>query len=184
MKIKRSVLERLTREAVIEHLKNLLEAPGAEVADAHQDKKEKEEKGGKGEKQKLQPSSKTATDKVAKKPENDPKGKGQGDPKKTVAPGSAPKDLPATEDPADDELDKDVAEPSDEEDIDAPKSKISDELEGKTIQSVTMEPKSKILPGAMEIVLSFKETADPLRVLVTKSGGVKFHFKGALHNQI
>ncbi len=85
-------------------------------------------------------------------------------------------EVPDVEDPADDEISADV---DDEDDGD---SKLADELVGKTIQSVTMEPKSKLVPGAQELVITFNEIADPLRVLVTKSGEIRFFFRGGLHN--
>lgn len=85
-------------------------------------------------------------------------------------------EVPDTEDPADDEID-----PGKE---DTTHGKLANELVGKTIQSVTMEPKSKLLPGATEIVITFNEITDPLRILIGKTGQARFYFRNALHNLI
>jgi hypothetical protein len=69
------------------------------------------------------------------------------------------------------------------EDIADGGGEIADELEGKTIQSISMEPKSKIMPGAQEIVINFNETPDAFHVLLTKTGQFKFFFRG-LHNDL
>ena len=61
---------------------------------------------------------------------------------------------------------------------------IASQVTGKTIQSITMEPKSKILPGAQELTLTFKEIPDPLKVLITKTGMVKFFMKNGIHNKL
>lgn len=107
-----------------------------------------------------------------------PKGKG----KDVPAPDETPDDsqeVPDEQDPADDEIEADAeGEPEPRGD------KLADELIGKTVQSVTMEPKSKILPGAQEIVLTFNEITDPLRILVGKTGQVRFFFRNSLHNLI
>lgn len=95
------------------------------------------------------------------------------------------KALPVEDEPtADPELEKDVADPEAAEDAeDITGGEIADQVTGKTIQSITMEPKSKTLPGAQEIVLTFNEIQDSLKILVMKSGQVKFYFKG-LHNKV
>lgn len=63
-----------------------------------------------------------------------------------------------------------------------PSGAVNDEVSGKTIQSITIEPKSKVLPGAKEVVVSFNESTDALRVLVTATGQVKFFWRGQLHD--
>jgi hypothetical protein len=100
------------------------------------------------------------------------------DPVGSSPPPDKEQEVPDEEDPADDEIEADV------EDDESKPSGFSDELVGKTIQSVTREPKSKILPGAEEIVLTFNEITDPLRILVSKTGQVRFFFRNALHNLI
>ncbi len=77
----------------------------------------------------------------------------------------------------------------DEEALDAdgnagedPSGAVNNEVSGKTIQAVTIEPKSQVLPGAKEIVLAFNESTDPLRILVTQTGQVKFFWRGQLHD--
>lgn len=91
-----------------------------------------------------------------------------------------PKELPVEEEPEDDELEKDIVDSDDEKEAGG---KIADEVTGKSIQSITHEPKSKLMPGSQEIVLTFREISDPLRIIVTKSGIVKFFFKG-LNNSL
>lgn len=59
---------------------------------------------------------------------------------------------------------------------------INDEVSGKTVQAVTIEPKSKVLPGAKEVVMAFNESTDTLRILVTPTGQVKFFWRGQLHD--
>jgi hypothetical protein len=100
-----------------------------------------------------------------------------------------------------DVVDSDSSEPDDENsDVPAPEDKeiesdaygeeskpgdkLSNELVGKTVQSMTMEPSSKLLPGAQEIVLTFNEITDPLRILVGKTGKVSFFFRNSLHNLV
>lgn len=170
MKIKRSVLERIIREELAAHAKALIEA---QVEDAQSDNAEKEK----------------GPPKDDKKAKDEPKK----EPKKSAAPpaddaGAEPPDpsaLPAPEEPADDELEKQAADATDgeEEADEVTGGKIADQLTGKTVQSISMEPKSKLLPGAQEIVVTFDQIPDPLRILVNKSGQVKFYFKG-LHNEL
>jgi len=181
MKIKRSVLEKIIREELRSHIKELMmnEAPKdgknkvPAMVDANDEKKKKEKPGGKGDEAPTRPQA-------ASEPVQQSKGKET--PKNDKA--GAKQELPVAKDPVDPELDKDVADPAAEEDSeDVTGGKIADEISGKTIQSVTMEPKSKILPGAQEITLTFREIPDPLKILITKSGAVKFHFKG-IHNEL
>lgn len=59
---------------------------------------------------------------------------------------------------------------------------VNDDLSGKTVQAISIEPESKVLPGAKEVVISFNETTDALRILVTATGQVKFFWRGQLHD--
>lgn len=86
-------------------------------------------------------------------------------------------ELPVGDEPADSDLEADVAG----EDEGAEEGTVGAELEGKTIESITMEDDSKIMPGATEVVVTFRENPDALRLLVTKTGNVKVFYKG-LHN--
>lgn len=63
-----------------------------------------------------------------------------------------------------------------------PSGAVNDEISGKTVQAVTIEPKSKVLPGAKEVVIAFNESTDTLRILVTSTGQVKFFWRGQLHD--
>lgn len=79
--------------------------------------------------------------------------------------------------------------PDDEEALDPdgdggekPSGAVNDEVAGKTVQAVTIEPKSKVLPGAKEVIITFNESTDPLRILCTSTGEVKFFWRGQLHD--
>jgi hypothetical protein len=63
-----------------------------------------------------------------------------------------------------------------------PSGEVNEELSGKTVQAITIEPKSKVLPGAKEVVLAFNETTDALRILVTPTGKVVFFYRGKMHD--
>jgi len=84
------------------------------------------------------------------------------------------------DDEADDELSQDVEDPEDEE---PEQSEVAADIEGKTIQSITMQD-SEMMKGATELVIQFDESPHPLRVLIGKSGMLRFHYKGALHNEL
>ena len=180
MKIKRSQLEQIVKEELMRHLsEQLLEAEPkpADVEDGDENKKSKEKSGGKGEKGKTEPQ--VDIDNATTKPKTT--GKPAGEPE-----GEPPtQELP--DDPADDELETDVADPeaeeSEEDPADGAKNDISDELSGKTIQAITMEPKSKMMPGAIEVNITFDQVADTFRILIGKSGAVKFFWRG-LHNSL
>lgn len=173
MKIKRSVLERIIKEEITAEFARLLEAPkddkgskAPDVVDAEDEKKAGEKAG----------TEKPDSSKNAKPTPKSPK------PSQNQADAAPVGDLPVSDEPeADAELEQDVAGEEDAEEVTG--GKIADMITGKTVQSVTSEPKSKILPGATEITLTFREVPDPLRILVTKTGTVKFHMKG-LHNSL
>ncbi len=59
---------------------------------------------------------------------------------------------------------------------------INDDISGKTVQGVSLEPHSRLLPGAKELTISFNETTDTLRVLCTSSGQIKLFWRGSLHD--
>lgn len=180
MKIPRVLLEKMIREELAKHVKDLVESgPGDHrIMDAQEEKsdEEKPEKKGPGR----PPGSKN---KPKLEPNKEPDNKGEkGKPDRSIgSPDQKPPEQPAEEDPADDELDDEETGEEDADEVTG--GEIADELAGKTVQSITMEPKSKIMPGAQEIVITFSQITDPLRILVSKSGGVKFYFKG-LHNEL
>ena len=60
--------------------------------------------------------------------------------------------------------------------------KVNDFASGKTIQSISIEPRSKILPGAREVTLTFNETTQPIKMLVTPTGAIKWMLNGALYD--
>ena len=63
-----------------------------------------------------------------------------------------------------------------------PSGAVNNEVSGKSIQALTIEPQSKILPGAKEVVISFNDSTDSLRILVTAAGQVKFFWRNQLHD--
>jgi hypothetical protein len=173
MKIKRARLETIIREELAAHLGGLLrekEGDHPEIQDAESEDD-------------IKPASNGQPDNTAGKPV----GKADASPGGEV-PGDD-EEKPSDEDPADTDLEKQAVgekgaddEEDDEADVEDTE-KVGDELVGKTIQSITANPKSKLMPGAMEIVLQFDQIPEPLKILVTKSGQVKYYFKG-LHNEI
>lgn len=176
MKIQRRLLEKIIREELVAHVAGLLHEkegkhPGIEDAE-----------GGTGDEEEIAPADQGQPDNQAGKPV----GK-----KDAVPAGEVPGDdeeKPVGNDPADNDLEKQATgeEGADDEEDEAgaeDTEKVSDELVGKTIQSITANPKSKLMPGAMEIVLQFDQIPEPLKILVTKSGEVKYYFRG-LHNEI
>lgn len=85
--------------------------------------------------------------------------------------------------------DADEDDQSDDEVIDQggnagedPSGAVNNEISGKIVQAITIEPQSKVLPGAKEVVMSFNDTTDSLRILITATGQVKFFWRGSLHD--
>jgi hypothetical protein len=71
--------------------------------------------------------------------------------------------------------------PDDAEALDAdgtggekPSGAVNKEVSGKTVQAISIEPKGVNLAGSKEVVLTFNETQDSLRIIVTETGQVKF----------
>lgn len=169
MKTSKKRLKQIIREELNIHIAGLL-SEGPMLSDAQDDQKEKEDV---GEKEPQETQSSADNGASPKSPRS-----------KTPAPDSGePPEQPEGEDPADDKLEQDAEEDPEEKEAEAKKS-LSDILDGKSIQSISQEPKSKILPGAQEIVITFNDIPDPLKILVTKSGTVKFFFRNQLHNEV
>jgi hypothetical protein len=190
MKFNTEMVERIVREEVQSHLRDLVEAGDVSLDDAESDTSDKEKKG--KEKPKLGRTPDIVKNKPAdKKGPKDP-GPKPADKADTTKPDEqrpkgqakdAPKELPTQDEPEDAEIEKDVDD-GERDGSKKPGGKISSEVTGKTVQSITMSPKSKILPGAQEIELQFKEMSDPLKIMITKTGAVKFFFRGALHDML
>lgn len=156
MKIKKSVLERIVKEEFTKHIMSLLgEAETVNAGDDLSDKEKKAEK---------------------------PAGTASQNQKSKPAAPEPEQDIGADE--ADSEIEQDVNGDSDEDAADVTGSPLSKEIENKTVQSLTMQPKSKILPGAQEIEIQFSNSPDPLKILVSKTGAVKFFYKSVLRNKI
>lgn len=153
----RSRLEQIVKEELAAHIKALREAPDDTLPDDDRKKPSK--------------ARKTSALEKNRQPTNDQEEKPPTpSPAKSVEP---PVD-DTSEDPSDDELA--AADASDGE-AEPEAGQLSTELEGKRIQSVTQEPKSQLVPGASEIVVTFAEVPDPLRIIVTKTGAVRFFYK-------
>ncbi len=85
------------------------------------------------------------------------------------------------------ESDDDAAIDGDGDGGEEPSGAINEATSGKTVQAVSIEPKSQVLPGAKEIVITFNETSDSLRIQITETGLVKFFWgvpprNGELHD--
>lgn len=189
IKIKKSVLKQIVTEELRRHFGQLLdEAP--EVHDADHDGKNKERTGKKAPPEPHTPTppagKKSPPGRSAPEPEAPPE---DPDTKAAPPPGKKGKDVePPTQelpdDPADDELEKDAEDDAEgKDDEEQPTDRISSKITGKNIQSITAEPKSKIMPGAQEIVITFREIPDTFRIIITKSGKVAYYFRG-LHNEL
>lgn len=176
MKIQKNRLKEIIREELAKRCLELLgEAPKgpADVMDAEDDNKEKSDREkDNAEKGKRGPGRPPKADPAKDKAKPSPKVPDDDEP------GMEPRDDNKLDDPAGG-ADKDVETAADV----GTGGELSKELEGKTIQSIVMEPKSKILPGAQEITISFSQIPEPLRILVTKGGKVVFQHKG-LHNKL
>jgi len=90
-------------------------------------------------------------------------------------------ELPGGEEEADTDLDAIEAgeEPPSEEE----EGTVAGEISGKTIENIVVDEDSKIMPGATEIVFTFRENPDAFRLLITKTGQIKYFFRG-LHNNL
>jgi hypothetical protein len=179
MKIQRERLESIIREELANHIKVMLsEAPaGHAITDARKDSTEKDRRAGKEPKK---PVEKPGQKKWIE-PAN-PAHHTKQDPTKFEQPPDEPSPHAKAAN-GDDKDAKDMPASGEEDAADVSGGKISQELVGKSIQSITTDPKSKLMPGAQEIVITFNEVTDPLRILVGKTGMVKFYFKG-LHNSV
>lgn len=154
MKIKRSQLLQIVKEEMVRHLGGLLEANDHEVVDADDDHSKKDAKASKDIKDKKSiPSD-------HKKPE------------------PSNKELPGDNEESDDDLEKDISSPESDLEADANGSGIGDQIRGLSILSFTVEPQPKT--GKTELVLQFKESPNPLRIVVMPGGNVMFAYKGAM----
>lgn len=186
MKIKRSTLTAIIKEELAKHVKSLIEAEaGGSVVDAEDDAQAKDKKKSKGKKE-------VPGNEPEKAPEEEDDVEGddaEARAAKTDVPfkndggeaGDEPPDVDPGDEPAsDDELEKDVAGEDDPDEVTG--SGVAQQIVGKTVQSMTMEPESKVLPGAQEIEITFRDSPDPLKILITQTGIVKLFYANALHN--
>lgn len=161
MEITREELSAIIVSEVRRRLRELVEASGEDDST----RKPKQSKGKQGK----VPTTTSADQ------ESDPAGPAvDGDRPDPEAEDETTNDRPESDDTAAIDADGDAGE--------EPSGAVNDEVSGKTVQAVTIEAQSKILPGAKEVVLAFNETTDPLRILVTPTGMVKFFWRGQLHD--
>lgn len=185
MKFSRAKIEQIIREELTRHLRGLVEGP-----DAPDDTK-KDKKDSKASSKKKKSPSKGDPDVSDAASTSPPRRRDPG------APGAPPE--PKTPDDDDPNVPPGSPEPQEldpDEPADAPpepeeppppesaEDTVADQVTGKRIQSITVDPKSKLVPGASEIVLTFDEITDPLKILIAKNGVFKFYFRGALHNEL
>lgn len=161
--------------------KQLAEIIAQEVRNRLTELAEAESEGGDGSGKRKRPKKPSTAD-----AEDSPSPRGEPPP----GPGAEP-DEPADDPEGSDDVPDDAADASDDaedaldpdgDSAEDPTGAVNNELSGKTIQAVTVEPQSKILPGAKEVVVTFRETSDALRVLITATGQVKFFLGGELHD--
>ena len=176
LKFKRSQVERIIREELSLLVKELWEAEN------DKDKKKEPEVGGADSENDVEVPSKstdnTAPTVGAEKQDSPP----EGEEPKAGDENIPDEEVPVDDDPSDTELSQDVEDPADEEEPEG--SDIAKEIEGRSVQSITVNPTSKMMPGAQEIVIQFEEIPHPLRILIGKSGMIKYHFKGSIHNEL
>jgi hypothetical protein len=179
MKFKRSTVERIVREELNSVVKEMYETNfGVHEADDDKDKKKEPEVGGADKDNDNVEPQKAGPDiapEVGDKETPAPDGE---EPADTDIPDE---DVPAGDDPSDTELSQDAEDPAEEE---PEGGDISKEIAGRSVQSITLEPESKLMPGAKEIVVQFEEIPQPLRILIGRSGVIKYHFKGSIHNEL
>ena len=167
MKVSRKLFERVFREELIRHIGLLREAEGDTEQPAPDEDPQATRPKGKG------------TGKVPAKATKEP---GRGAPKtaKGEPPQISPEPAPAPETPpvSEPEAEPDPVDPAaeegDEEPDATPGGDVNRLVAGKTVQSVSIEPKSKLLPGAKEVTLTWNETPEPMKILVTATGQIKF----------
>lgn len=193
LKINKSKLESIVREELASRIKELLLQNEEEKGEEEPKKKDGEEAPEKtgadkenddGDPEVAGPdmAPKRGAEKGPEKPSGDQEPPEDSPVPKDDDDDGAPEEVPTGDDPSDDELTRDVTDPDSENE--EPGGDVSDEVTGKTIQSITYEPESKMMAGAQELVLQFEEIPHPLRVIIGKSGLVKFFFRGSVHNEL
>lgn len=193
MEIKRSDLVRMVAEEV--------RAVFREFSSGDDEKPDKDEKPKKKSKGGGRPETKDASDEPTKKKAKDEPGVPKGSPppgenaagiEDPVAAGDGEDDpedmdLPGDDEMADDNVDaeedeEDALDADGDADEDGAAGEINDAISGLSVQSLTIEPESLLLPGSKEVVLTFNDTPDVLRILVDQVGNVVFSWNGQLHD--
>lgn len=163
MNIKRSVLEKIIREEFLQFAKTMLDE--ANVVDAGDKKKDIKPADA------MIPGGGSDAHEKAKSGKPEPKDDPELDDEPDKKTKSAEEDLEDAED--------NPEEDDSEEEKTSPKTvKVSRDVPGKKIQSITAEPKSKVIPGAQEVIISFDEDPEALRIIVTPKGTIRYVYKG------
>lgn len=176
MKVKRSVLQKIVKEELLALMR--------EAQDDPEKKKEKDSEPKKDARPKVKKGDAVGQSDDPPMPPADKQPKNMQDPAGEVPEPDIPEEpLSEPEEPVDtgDDMADDELDDMPDED---PGSELAAEISGKVLTGVQDIKKSKTLPGARELVMTFKDSNQPLRVLITRSGDVKFLFKGKLHNSI
>ena len=196
MEIKRSFLIQLVAEEVQNALREFSHGDGEtkkkskgkrpETKDASDEPSKKRGPGRpKGSKNKDAPPPGDSAADAAEDPVQDPVAMGDGE---YGMDDEDDTELPGDEEMAADNADADADEmdaidpegdAGTEEDVDSP---VNDQVAGRTVESITLEPESQLLPGAREIVLTFGDSPDVLRILVDDVGNIVFNLNGQNHD--
>jgi hypothetical protein len=173
LKIKRDLLERIVQEELVKFIaEQLNEGPGDASRGTVLDDDEEQL--------------------LLDEPEDDIPGPGKGseeslptdspvDDEATAADDGDIPELPTDGEEAD--VDLDALEAGEEPPSEEEEGTVAGELNGKTVDKISVDEDSKIMPGATEIVFTFRENPDALRILITKTGKVKYFYRG-LHNSL
>ncbi len=152
MKIKESRLKQIIKEETLKRIRVLREDSDFDDKVVDADKDNKDKK---KEKDKSKPPS---PDKKDSKPKSNDKPKPKKEP-----------ELPGVS-------------PGEDIEADSKGNGIGDQITGMTVLSFTMDPRSKTVPGALELTLQFKENPQPLKIFVV--GKIKFLYKGSLQGDL
>lgn len=169
LKLKRSQVERIVREELLTVMREML----GEAGDEKEKEKDPEVGGAEKDNDNVDPSSQAGNKapKVGAKAPDAPVDSGDTD--------VPDEEVPVGDDPADDDLEAQVDDEDEPEGGD-----ISDDIVGKQVQSISSVDDSEMMPGAKEVVIQFEGVPNPLRILIGKSGTVKYHYKGRLFNSL
>jgi hypothetical protein len=178
MKVSRAQLIRIIKEELARHTVALLEKDGdVGVVDGDEDREGKEKQG------KAETKPQNDPDNTSGKPKSSPPKKDQGASDKPQDKSKSPqKKEPSPKKPPTPEPQPGISA-ADDVDNDANGKGIGDMVVGKSILSFTPNPNSPYVPGGTELTLQFREDPNPLRILISKQGEVRYMYSGVNNNQ-